>query len=179
VIDPVVVLALRAAGAALFASAALHKLRGFAEFRVALADYQLVPWWTSGIAARALVAAECATAVLLLSPLARPTGFAAAAGLLALYGAAIAVNLLRGRRDIDCGCFGPAQRAPLGVGLVVRNALLAAVALTGLLPTVDRPLGGVDAITAAALVLALALLHAAASQLIANAPRLRSLRGPA
>jgi len=174
--DPVVALVLRAAGAALFLAAVLHKLRGFADFRVALADYRLVPWWASGIAAAGLVLAECTTAALLLSPLARPFGFAAAFGLLGLYGAAIAVNLLRGRRDIDCGCFGPAHRAPLGAGLVVRNALLAALALAGLVTPAPRPLVWFDALTAGGSVLLLALLYASSNRLIANAPRLRALR---
>ena len=174
-IDPAVVLLLRGAGSALFASAAFHKLRGFADFRVALADYRLVPWWASGMAARIVVAAELATALLLASPAARPSGFASAAGLLALYTAAIGVNLLRGRRHIDCGCFGPAHRAPLGGALVARNAGLAALAVAGLLPVVERPLVALDALTAAGGTLLLALLHASVNRLIENAPQLRAL----
>ena len=175
-IDPAVVLVLRGAGCALFASAALHKLRGFADFRVALADYRLVPWWASGLAARGVVAAELASAVLLVSPMARPFGFASAAGLLALYTAAIGVNLLRGRSDIDCGCFGPAHRAPLGGALVARNAGLGVLAVAGLLPVAARPLVALDALTAAGGVLLLALLHASVNRLIENAPHLRALR---
>ena len=175
--DPAIALMLRGAGAALFASAALHKLRGFADFRVALADYRLVPWWASGLAARSVVAAELASAGLLVSPLARPFGFAAAAGLLALYTAAIAVNLLRGRRHIDCGCFGPAHRAPLGGALVARNAALGALAVAGLAPVAARPLVSFDAVTAAAGLLLMALLYASANRLLENAPRLRALRG--
>ena len=40
----------------------------------------------------------------------RPPACAAAA-LLALYAGAIAINLIRGRRDIDCGCAGAARRS--------------------------------------------------------------------
>ena len=175
-IDPAIALLLRAAGAALFAAATLHKLRGFADFRVALADYRLVPWWASGIAARCVVAAELAIALLLVSSAARPFGFAAAAGLLALYTGAIGVNLLRGRRDIDCGCFGPAHRAPLGGALVARNAGLGALALAGLLPVAERPLVALDAFSVAGGVLLLALLHASLVRLIENVPHLRALR---
>jgi len=38
--------------------------------------------------------------------------------LLALYTLAVVVNLARGRREIDCGCFGPAARQPLSAALV-------------------------------------------------------------
>lgn len=178
-IDPTVALVLRGAGAALFLSAALHKLRDFPSFRVTLADYRLVPWWASGAVASGVAAAETATGAALLSPLARPWGFAAAAGLLALYAAAIAVNLLRGRRDIDCGCLGPAHRTPLGWGLVARNAAFAGLALLGLAPVAARPPVWVDALSAGAGVLSLALLHESMSRLLANAPRLRALRGDA
>ena len=176
-VDPVIALTLRGAGAALFAWAALHKLRGFAYFRVALADYRLVPWWASGLAARSIVAAELATAALLVSPLARPSGFAAAAGLLALYTVAIGLNLLRGRREIDCGCFGPAHRAPLGGALLGRNAALGALALAGLAPVAARPLVPLDALTAGGGLILLALLYASANRLIESAPHLRALRG--
>ena len=45
--------------------------------------------------------------------MATPHAAAAAALLLALYAGAIGVNLARGRRDIDCGCGGPASRQPI------------------------------------------------------------------
>ena len=177
--DPAVALVLRGAGAALFLSASLHKLGDFANFRVTLADYRLVPWWVSGAVARGVAAAELVTGAALLSPLARPFGFAAAAGLLALYTAAIAVNLLRGRRFIDCGCLGPAQRTPLGWGLVARNATFGGLALAGLAPVAARPLLWVDLLSAAGGVAFLAILHQSVSGLLANAPRLRALRGDA
>jgi hypothetical protein len=174
-IDPALAWLARGALAALVASAAAHKLRDFAAFRVALSDYELVPWWLSGLAARALVAAELGIAAALLAPIGRPWGLGAAAALLALYTSAIAVNLARGRRDLDCGCFGPALRVGIGLPLVARNALWFAVALAGLLPVAERPLVWVDAVTVAGAVAALLLLHGAASQLLAQAPRLRAL----
>src|SRR5690606_31828580 len=134
VIDPALHAVLRGTLAAVLLGAALHKLRDLHAFRVALGDYRLVPWPLTGLVAPLLVAAEVAVGAALLSPWARPTGFAAAAGLVGLYSAAIAVNLLRGRRDIDCGCFGPALRVALGAGLLVRNALLLAAAAAGMLP---------------------------------------------
>ena len=90
--------------------------------------------------------------------------------------AAIGVNLARGRRHIDCGCAGPHARRPIGPGLVVRNTVLAAVALAALAPVYDRPLVWVDALTVSGAVLALAALYVAADRLMAYGPALARLR---
>jgi hypothetical protein len=175
-IDPVVSAILRGVLAWLLLSAAAHKLHDLNAFRVALGDYQILPWPATALAAPGLAAAELAAGAALLSPWARPAGFAAAAALLALYTAAIVLNLARGRRDIDCGCFGPALRLELGAGLVARNAVLVAAALAGLLPPAPRPLGAVDLVSVLGGVAFLALAHAATGRLLAQAPALRALR---
>jgi hypothetical protein len=176
VIDPAAHAVLRGGLALLFAGAAAHKLRDLHAFRVALGDYRLVPWPLTGLVAPALVAAELAAAALLLSPAARPLGFAAALALLALYTGAIALNLARGRRDVDCGCFGPAVHVALGPGLLARNGLLLAGAAAGLAPVAPRALGALDAVTIAGALAFLACVHAATSRLLAQAPALRALR---
>lgn len=177
-IDPAVSAVLRVALAAVLAGAAVHKLRDLHAFRVALGDYQLVPWALTGLVAPALVAAEAGTAALLLSPLARPAGFAAAATLLSLYSLAIAVNLVRGRRDLDCGCFGPALHVRLGGGLLARNGALIAAALAGLAPPAPRALGALDLATIAGALAFLALANAAATRLLAAAPPAGPLAEP-
>jgi hypothetical protein len=169
-IDPALHALLRGALALLLAGAAAHKLRDLHAFRVALGDYRILPWALTGLAAPALVAAELAAAALLLSPAAQPFGFAAAAALVALYAAAIAWNLARGRRDLDCGCFGPGVHVGLGGGLLARNGALLAAAGAGLLPVAARPLGPLDAATIAGALAFLAFAHAAAVRLLAAAP---------
>lgn len=169
-IDPAVHAVLRAGLALVLAGAAAHKLRDLHAFRVALGDYQVVPWALTGLVAPALVAAELACAALLLSPAARPWGFAGAGALLALYSAAIAWNLLRGRRDLDCGCFGPGLRVGLGGGLLARNAALLAAAGAGLAPVTPRTLEALDAATIGAALAFLAFASAAATRLLAAAP---------
>ena len=173
-IDPAFSLAWRLSLALLLAAAATQKLRDLGAFREALAAYRLVPERASGVAAAALVAAEIESAcALVLFP---EFGGLAAAALLALYSLAIGVNLARGRREIDCGCFGPALRQPLSLALVARNAVLIALAGACALPVVPRALGPLDAFTIAAGVALGALVHGAVNGLIANAPRLRALR---
>jgi len=167
-IDPVAAWLARLALAGVFASAALHKWRDLDAFAGAVAAHRLVPEVTTRPLARALAACESAIAVGLLVSASAPSAAAAAATLLALYSGAIAINLARGRREIDCGC--SARPQPLSLGLLARNAALAAAAIPAALPTSVRALVWVDALTAAAGLAALALLWLAAQTLAFGAP---------
>jgi hypothetical protein len=60
-------------------------------------------------------------------------------GLLALFAAAMAVNIRRGRADIDCGCGESFLRQTLSPVLVVRNIVLAALLVPSLMMT--APMG--------------------------------------
>lgn len=176
-LDPVVRLVLRGALALLLLATGVPKLARPAAFRHAVADYALLPaaWVAPAAALFALL--ELALALALLTPGAGAAPALGAASLLALYTGAIAWNLARGRRDIDCGCAGPAGRRPLDAGLVARNALLVAAALAGALPATDRSLVALDGLTLGAGLAAAALLYAAADGALALAPRLARLRG--
>ena len=167
-LDPALDLALRAGLALLFATSALAKLRDARGFADAVAGYRLLPAALAAPAAAGFLAAELALAVALWLPTARLASALVAGALLALYGLAIALNLARGRRDIDCGCGGPFGRQTLSEGLVLRNAGLAAAALLVALPLAPRALGWLDAFTALAAVTSAALLHLAASALLAR-----------
>ena len=105
---------------------------------------------------------------MILSPRGRTT-----AGLFVLYTAAIGINLVRGRRDFDCGCGGPAATR-LHPGLLARNGLLIATALGAALPTTGRAWHLADAFTALAATLVLAGLWAAMETLVS----LSAARGP-
>ncbi len=175
-LDPAVSLVLRGGLALLFAAAAAHKLRDPGAFREAVAAYELVPGALVSSFALVLPLVEAATALTLLVPGGGPLGGTAAALLLLLYGAAIGVNLVRGRRDLDCGCLGAAARRPIGGALLVRNAILAVAALACTRPVAARPLVWLDAATVALGVAALGLLYVAVERLLANAPGLAALR---
>lgn len=166
-LDPAVAFALRLAGAALLLSSAVAKLGDRVAFRQALAGYRIVPERLVARAADALVGVELLVGVaLLVSPF--PTAPAlAAVALLGLYTAAIATNLARGLRDIDCGCGGPARRT-LGVDLIARNAVLMAALGAIALPVSSRDLVWVDAVTCLGAVGVLALLYVAEETLAAN-----------
>ncbi len=174
-IDPVWSLALRAGLALLLVSAAGAKLRDLRAFTAAVAGYRLLPAALAGPVAAVFVAAELGIALGLWLPALRPGAALSAAALLSLYGLAIAINLARGRRDIDCGCGGPLARQTLSEALVLRNALLAGIALAAALPVAPRALGWLDRWTIVAAVGTAAVLYTAANVLFAR-PGLRPQR---
>ena len=175
-VDPVMLLVVVLSLALLWIVAAAHKLRGFAGFSVVLADYRLVPKRAAHACAVAVIAMELGLGTGLLIPAMRSFALAGSALLLVTYAAAIAVNLVRGRRFIDCGCMGPVGHQPLSGWLVARNLSLALLALAALLPVQGRALVWLDAVTVAAAIGSAALLYAAANRLIANGPDLARLR---
>jgi hypothetical protein len=183
--DPLVLSFGQSLLALLFAVAAIGKLRAGEEFVGVVRNFRLLPGALTRPFALGLPWLEAAVAAGLLAAPALPPAARlaalAAAGLLLLFLLAIAVNLRRGRREIDCGCFRDGLRQPLSWWLVARNALLAGLALwlaTG--PAPARAAGAVDAavgLLAAAVLLTLAsalrLVHAAGrprAALIAKGP---------
>src|SRR5262245_52348427 len=174
-IDPVVLATLRAGLALMFAAAALHKLRDRAAFAATLEEYRVLPRRLVPVATFLVPAFEAAVALALLAP--GPLGPLAAALLLAAYAGAIALNLARGRRWLDCGCLGPSLRQPRSGALVLRNAILAAGALACALPAAPRTLVWLDAATIAAATACLALVWHGAHRVLALQPRLAALRG--
>ena len=130
--------------AGLFAAAGVHKLRDFPGFAAALDAYELLPPAIGRVAARCIPIAELLIAVALIPARLRPAGAVAGCLLLLIYALAVSVNLLRGRRDIDCGCGGPGNRRHIAPWMVWRNVALAAAAAIAALPWRDRPLVATD-----------------------------------
>lgn len=177
--DPVITVSISICMFLLFGVAAVHKLRAPAVFRSVIEEYRLIPRGLSGIASIFLVMMELLAALLVLIPVTRPAGFAAMAGLLFVYTAGISINLYRGRRDIDCGCSGPASRQALSAGLVLRNLLLLGLVVLASGPSADRPLNWLDLFVVAFGVLVASGLYLGMNQLLAQAPRLARLRSGA
>lgn len=176
-LDPIFIIASALAVAVLLASAATHKLRAPGRFARQLADYQLLPEALVRPIGRVIPLLELLIAFALLVPFSRAIAAVCAAALIALYAAAIGINLWRGRRDIDCGCAGPDQAQPLRPVLLARNAVLVALALLASSTPIVRDLGFFDGfVTVAASAVAL-LIYAAADGLLANSPLLLKLIG--
>ncbi|HUL18097.1 MAG TPA: MauE/DoxX family redox-associated membrane protein [Steroidobacteraceae bacterium] len=169
-IDPAIGTLLAGAFALLFASAALHKARDLALFAQIVAAYGVLPG-AAGLAWLVPLAEALVSAGLLL-PVTRWAAAATGSGLLLLYAAAMALNLLRGRRELSCGCGGPNERRPIAAWMVWRNLFLAGTLRVVSLPWTDRPLQPVDLLTVAAGVAVTALIYMSADGLLARiAPR--------
>ncbi len=170
-LDPVVAWTARLVLAAVFGGAAIMKLRALDEFVGVVHNYRLVPEALERPVTYLLPPFEGAVALGLLIEPTRVVAAAAAAGLLLVFAAAMAVNLARGRRNIDCGCFATVLRQHLSWGLVGRNLVLAVFALAALpgeLPV--RALGWFDVLTTVFAAATAILLYAAYSRLMGLAP---------
>lgn len=169
-IDPAIHWAGRLGISLLFAHACRHKLRDRPGFAEALAAYELIPKRGLRVVATGLIVGEGATAAAILFT---PSAGFGAAVLLLLYGAAISVNLVRGRNEIDCGCGLSGTSTELSVALVARNLALAAVALAATMPAGSRPLTWIDGVTVVASITTGAVLAIAADAIAANTGRIR------
>lgn len=170
-IDPLLDTVFAIALSGLFATTAAHKFREGLRFEAQLAEYRLVPEALVPVAARGLAVFETILALALLVPASRDLAGLAGGALLALYAGAIAINLLRGRDHIDCGCGDAATL--LSPWLLLRNAALVALAAVVALPETSRALGVLDWVLVVLGVIALALLWAVVELLLANASALR------
>jgi len=118
-------IAIRALLALVFLTAAVGKMRHWAVLHGVIANYRLLPDGLVAPVAYALPPIEAILAATLLVGSMSPWPEAGAAALLLVFAAAMGVNLIRGRRDIDCGCFQSALKQGLSWILVVRNVVLA------------------------------------------------------
>ncbi|WP_327354724.1 MauE/DoxX family redox-associated membrane protein [Streptomyces sp. NBC_01304] len=163
--------------AAVFAVAAYGKLRARMATWRAVREFG-VPAPFVPTAARALVLSEAAVAVAVLVP--ASAAWAAGAGLvlLAVFTAAIGVQLAQGRHPA-CSCFGTASAAPIGPGTLLRNAALLALtggALAGALARPSPP-AGLPAAASVGLAVAVALGTAGVLRVLAvRSRRLSSLQ---
>jgi hypothetical protein len=161
--------------APIFGASGAMKLRDLEIFEGSLANYQLAPISIEKPLTYLFPILECAAAIgMLLTPM-RTIAASMLLALLATFTGAIAINLARGRRNIDCGCFGPALRQELSGWLLLRNLflMLAAVGLT--IPATARALEPPDVATIVLGAATLVILYASVNFAIANAPKTRAL----
>ncbi|MDP2380233.1 MAG: MauE/DoxX family redox-associated membrane protein [Pseudohongiella sp.] len=165
-IDPLLPLVIATSLALLFFMAARHKLNDIRRFEAQLAAYQLVPDSLLRISAKTLPWIEMSLVFLLLIPFTRAFAASIASALLVAYAMAMAVNLRRGRNEIDCGCGDTPQ--PLSVMLLVRNTVLAAGALLLVVPVIDRSITTIDLVFVALFTAVLAMAYLMVEMLVKN-----------
>lgn len=158
-LDTLPQLTLALALAALFGAAALHKLRAREQWPAIVRQYRLLPDALAIAVALLVPLTEALAAAALLWPRTRVAGALTVTALLLAYTSALAINLRRGRRSIDCGCFGSARRQGIAPWMVGRNLVLAALALALLLPTNGRAVSAAELSLALAFVVTLGFLY--------------------
>jgi methylamine utilization protein MauE len=157
--DPLLELMIAWSLAALFAASTLHKLLALSEWPGVLRNYRLMPDVLSGAAAWLILSGMALTAGALLWQPTRRLGAVTACLLLIIFGAAMGINIRRGRTAIDCGCFGSRLRQGIARWMVMRNGFLALCALTLLLPVHDRELSALEIAVIAGLLVTLTFLY--------------------
>jgi hypothetical protein len=175
-IDPAIAQLLCVAAAGVFISGAVAKWRERELFAAAMENYELIPSVAVPSASGFLIASEFLIGGLLLVPQFKPWPQLAGVALLLVVTGAVIVNLLRGRDHISCGCGGASGDQTLSWALVARNLAFAGLVAWASTPASGRDLVWLDYLVAVAGGAMLAGLYAAASQLIANQPRLQALR---
>lgn len=154
--------------ACVFGTALHHKLDDPARFRASLAAYRLVPESLTMGACIAVILLESLTVCALL--LATPLGLLLATLMLAGYALAMAINVLRGRQHIDCGC-GDAP-TPVSWFTVARNLCLIALAFWALTMHTTWPALDIWGVLFCAASAAIAFgLYQCAEELLANRSR--------
>jgi hypothetical protein len=156
--------------ACLLGFSGLKKGMALAVFSEQLADYRLVPYRITRVAAVALISAELSAALLLLIPSTRQEGAMLAATLLATFVLAMVISLARGRR-IACGCFGASSDLDIvGAASVVRAVLLFVLAGVASVPTASSPVGPVTTVMLAAIFGAVVFLGSEFARLLQMIP---------
>lgn len=168
-VDPILLYAAAASLSGILLLGALDKLRDIARFEAAVGAYALLPGSLVGGFSWLFAFAELGAGIMLLFPFSRGLGSTLGLVVLLAATAGIAVNLLRGRRDIDCGCGGlGGQDSGLSWWLVTRNAML--IALLGVVflafDTAPRALNWIDGLTFFGATLAVLGLYFSFNQLI-------------
>jgi uncharacterized membrane protein YphA (DoxX/SURF4 family) len=109
----------------------LGDLNGFAKL---VNQYRVLPPFASTLLGRALPIIEILLGTGIILSLAEPWVSLSGSLLFILFSAAVAVNLLRKRSHLPCGCFGARNRQQLSSSIIYRNSAFAAAGLYSALP---------------------------------------------
>jgi len=161
----------------LFASAGIQKVRSLARFTEIFVAYRVLPGALGGRVAWLIPCLEVAIAIALLwEPIRRMAVIAAIAVLIA-YASGMGLNLLRGRRDLDCGCGTARDRRAIAGWMVWRNLFLAAALGSAALPWSPRAVNSTDIVTVMGGLIVAVTLYAAVDRLLGDiAPKATVLR---
>lgn len=152
--------------------AGLHKLRKPAYYRELLSSW--LPPGMPGVASLVYLVAvvEGVIALMLIIPAGHAVGLMCSATLLVVYAMFMAMQLVQGRRNLQCGCAGPLSDLIISPALLIRNLLCAALALLALVPNVSVAAGFGSAGLSLSIAVFLVTVYLTTEQMIANTQRL-------
>lgn len=160
----------------LFVRAGSHKLMpgNKAYYQRVMMEYGINPAQRADIAARSVATIELTAGLLIVVPVTRSLGAILCTIVLTAYLALLLTQFLQGKRDMDCGCAGPAGDVKIGVPVLARNALLLLLCIPVLLAAapVDSAALWLLSLLLGGLVV---MLYLSADELIGNAQKLQTL----
>ena len=183
-IDPLIYRIIALSFSLLFFFAALHKLGNRGNFKAILLAYKILPAGTLNIVSLLIPVVELTLGLawLVFSPFLVQYNLVPLVSMMLLgsYTFSIALNLIRGRNYIDCGC-GFAKNSgndiqQLSSGLVVRNSILILATLVAAFPSTARELGFIDHFALLMATLTLVLLYGGFNQLLSNRSAINTWR---
>lgn len=183
-IDPVILMVCIASAAIIALAGAAPKWREPSRFRASLEAFALLPAFAVKPLSFVLPVLEAVGALGLLFAATRVPGAIMLIVLFTLFAVALAINVLRGHTDIDCGCSGfiaasrTSERTPKAIGWwhVSRALMLAALVALTLIPETSRALVWFDYLSAGACTLFAVAAWFTLDVLLVNLPKLDSLR---
>jgi hypothetical protein len=168
ILDPFLTLVAQCFLALLLLSTGLHKSTNPERVRAALSAYRVVPASCVRAVAYLVVGIELTVGAALMVPPLCKSASLAAAGAFAVYFGVMGLAIVRGYRNLDCGCSFHGRAAPLSGAHLVRNAVLVSFAVVASMPDSRRALGWLDRVQITAAVWCLALIYLSADSLLAS-----------
>lgn len=174
--DPILSLILSLFLSYIFVVASLHKWKSLKEFHETLENYQVLPSTVIPFFTYLIPLLEGIAGIGLLVPVTGNYAVFTVLILLMIYMVGITLNLIRGRRSIDCGCGGADQKQSISEWLVFRNMILSAFALLLFLDVEVRELVWLDWSVVALATVSVCLIYNTINQLFMNNELLQVLR---
>ena len=175
-LDPIILVVCSLILSYVFVVASIHKLKNVHEFRQTLDNYQILPESLLGLFVFSIPALELVSGIALLVPYTAHAAAISVAILLMMYMSAIGLNLLRGRRTIDCGCGGTEQKQAISEWLMLRNGVLLFFAWSVLTTVQSRELDWLDWFIALLATAMGCLFYNIVNQLLVNRDLLKVFR---
>jgi uncharacterized membrane protein YphA (DoxX/SURF4 family) len=164
--DPLLILTTQYFLALLLVTAAVHKATNLQRVKAVIAAYRLFPAGIGTLLATLVMGVEMVIGAGLMIPSARRPAALMAAALFAVYLTIMAVSLLRGNLDIDCGCSLGDRVTQLSGYQISRNVVLITLSLCAVFPDSGRAISWFDQAQIVAAVTVLALVYSSIDSML-------------